>query len=68
MRVGIREGTESVVVFLTGGIPESEFDMTAVNLDISDVVLEDGGDVDFGEGTLSKMKEDCEQFRGQKGT
>lgn len=47
VRVGVRERTQSVVVFLTCGIPESQLDVLAVHLDISDVVLEDGGDVDL---------------------
>lgn len=52
VRVGVRERTESVVVFLTGGIPECELYMTAIDLDISNVVFENGGDVNFGESTL----------------
>lgn len=47
MRVGVREGTETVVVLLAGGIPKGQFDVLSVNLDIGDVVLEDGGDVDL---------------------
>ena len=52
VRVRVGERTETVVVFLTGGIPERELDMTAVDLDVGNVVLEDGRDVDLGEGTL----------------
>jgi hypothetical protein len=47
VRVGVWKGTEAVVIFLAGGIPESELDVLAVNLDIGDIVLEDGGDVDL---------------------
>ena len=47
VRVGVGEGAETVVILLAGGIPEGELDVLAVNLDIGDVVLEDGGDVDL---------------------
>lgn len=56
VRVGVRERTESVVVFLTGGIPKGELYMTAIHLDIGNVVLENGGDVDLGESTLLKRR------------
>jgi hypothetical protein len=52
VRVGVRERTETVVIFLAGGIPEGELDVLAVNLDIGDVVLENGGDVDLEASTL----------------
>ena len=47
MGVGVGERAETVVVFLTGGIPEGELDVLAINLDIGDVVLEDSGDIDL---------------------
>lgn len=47
MRVGVGERTETVVVLLARRIPKSQLDMLAVDLDIGDVVLEDGGDVDL---------------------
>jgi hypothetical protein len=47
VRVGVGEGAETVVILLTGGIPEGELDVLAVNLDVGNVVLEDGGDVDL---------------------
>lgn len=47
MRIGVGEGAETVVIFLAGGIPKGELDVLAVNLDVGDVVLEDGGDVDL---------------------
>ncbi len=43
--VGIRQRSEAIVVFLAGSIPQSEFDMFAVDFDVGDVVLENGGDV-----------------------
>ena len=33
---------------MTRSIPQSQFDMFAVNLDVGDVVLENGGDIDLG--------------------
>jgi hypothetical protein len=47
--VGVRVGerSETVVIFLTSGIPEGELDVLAVHLDIGNVVLENGGDVDL---------------------
>jgi hypothetical protein len=47
MRVGVGERAQSVVIFLTSGIPKGELDVLAIDLDIGDVVLEDGGDVDL---------------------
>jgi hypothetical protein len=47
VRVGVGERAESVVVFLAGGIPQGQLDVLAVDLDIGDVVFEDGGDVDL---------------------
>jgi hypothetical protein len=47
MRVGVRERAQSVVIFLASGIPEGELDVLAIDLDVGDVVLEDGGDVDL---------------------
>jgi hypothetical protein len=34
VRVRVREGTETVVVFLTGGIPEGELDALAIDDDV----------------------------------
>jgi len=47
MRVRVGERAQSVVIFLASGIPEGELDVLAIDLDIGDVVLEDGGDVDL---------------------
>ena len=44
---GIREGAQSVILFLAGGIPEREFDDLArrLVLAVGDVVFEDGGHI-----------------------
>lgn len=47
VRIGVGEGTETVVILLAGGIPEGQLDMLAVDLDIGDVVFKDGGNVDL---------------------
>jgi len=52
VRVGVGERAQTVVIFLAGGIPEGELDVLAVDLDIGDVVLENGGDVDLQSDTL----------------
>lgn len=43
MGVGVRQGAESVVVFLTSSIPKSQFASATVDFDFGDVVLKDGG-------------------------
>ena len=50
MGVGVGQRTESVVIFLASRIPKGQLDVLAVNLDIGNVVLEDGGDVDLERG------------------
>jgi hypothetical protein len=57
VRVRVRQRTETVIVFLSRGIPEGEFDMLAVNLDIGDVVLEHGGHVYLQEGNARAQSE-----------
>jgi hypothetical protein len=47
VRIGVGERAETVVILLAGSIPEGELDVLAVNLDIGDVVLEHGGDIDL---------------------
>ena len=43
--LGVREGTKTIVILLTGGIPETQVDGFAVNHDVGGVVVEDSGDV-----------------------
>ena len=52
MRVGIGERPETIIVLLSGGIPECEFNTTAIDLDIRNVVLEYGGYVVLWECSL----------------
>ena len=50
MRIGVGERAETVVIFLAGSIPEGELDVFAVNLDVGNIVLDDGGDIDLERG------------------
>ena len=47
MGVGVREGAKAIVIFLTGGIPQGEFDVLSVHLYIGHVVLKNSGDIDL---------------------
>ena len=47
MRVWVRERSQSVVILLACGIPQGELDVLAVYLDVGDIVLEDGWDIDL---------------------
>lgn len=46
--IRVRERTETIVIFLASRIPKGQLDVLAVNLDVGDIVLENGGDVDLG--------------------
>jgi hypothetical protein len=47
VRVGVGERAETVVIFLASGIPEGELHVFAVDLDVGNIVFENGGDVDL---------------------
>ena len=47
VRVGVGERAETVVIFLASSIPEGELHVFTINLDVGDVVLKDGGDIDL---------------------
>jgi hypothetical protein len=47
VRVRVGERTETIVVFLTRCIPKGQLNVLAVDLDICNIVLKDGGDVDL---------------------
>jgi len=57
VRVRVREGTETIVILLAGSIPKGQLDVLAINLDVGDVVLEDGRDVNLRESALGKHDE-----------
>jgi len=54
VRVRIGERAETVIVFLSGRIPESELDAFAVDFDVGDVVFEYGRDIDLWECSLGE--------------
>ena len=49
--VGVAEGSEAIVVFLAGSIPQRKLDVLAIDLDIGNVVLKHGGDVNLLRGS-----------------
>ena len=53
--IGVGKRAETVIIFLTSRIPKSEFNVLVINLDIGDVVFEDGGDVDLRKGSVNLM-------------
>jgi len=65
VRVRIRERSKTIVVLLAGGVPQGELNLTAVDFDVGDVVLEDGGDVDLWELVF---REDDEEARLSTGS
>jgi len=52
MRIGVRQGTETVIIFLTSGIPQGELDVLSLHFDIRNVVLEDSRNVHLRELAL----------------
>jgi hypothetical protein len=55
--VGIRQWTKAIIIFLARSIPEGQLDVLAVDLDIGNVVLKNGGNVDLGESALGEDNE-----------
>lgn len=47
MGIRVGERAKTIVVFLTRCIPKSELDVLAIDFDIGNVVLENGGDIDL---------------------
>ena len=50
--IWIGQRAEAVVIFLTRGIPERQFNVFAIDLNIGDIILEDGGNVDLDDNTF----------------
>lgn len=42
VRVGVTERSETIIIFLAGGIPKRQLDVLAIHIDVGDVVLEHG--------------------------
>lgn len=47
MRVRVGERAETVIIFLASSIPKSKLNVLAIDLNVRNIVLEDGGDVDL---------------------
>jgi len=58
MRIRIGKRAKTVVILLASGIPQSKLDVLAVDLDIGNIVLEHGRNINLGE---SSLREDNQQ-------
>lgn len=47
MRVGVGQRAQPVIILLASRIPKGQLDVLAIDLDIGDIVLKDGGDIDL---------------------
>ena len=47
MGIRVRQWTETIVIFLTCRIPQGQFDVFAIDLDIGNVILENSWDIDL---------------------
>lgn len=47
VRVGVGQRAQPIVILLASSIPQGQLDVLAIDLDIGDIVLENGGDVDL---------------------
>jgi hypothetical protein len=64
MGIGVAEGSETIIVFLAGRIPESELDVFAIDFDIGDVVLKDSRDIDLYQSKVSGWRSEYLGVRG----
>jgi hypothetical protein len=55
--VGVRERAQSVVLLLTGCVPETELDRLVAGRQVDDVVVEDGGNVVLGKAVVGVSDE-----------
>ena len=47
MGVGVTERAETIVVLLSGRIPQGKLDVLSIDFDVGHIVLEHGGDIDL---------------------
>jgi len=52
--VRVREGAETVVIFLASRIPQGELHRLAIDIDLGNVILENSGHIDLWECTLGE--------------
>ena len=63
MRIRVRKGTQTIVVFLASGIPKSKLNFLSVQLELSNVILKDCGDIDLFDSDLSEYARVFESSR-----
>ena len=51
MRVGVTERAETVIVLLSGRIPQGKLDMLSIDLDIGYIILKHSGNINLTGGT-----------------
>lgn len=68
VRVRVRKGTETVIVLLAGGIPKGQLDLLAIDLDVGNVVLKDGRDVDLCGSCVSVTRAESSCAHGPRVT
>jgi hypothetical protein len=47
MRIRIGKRAETVIIFLSSSIPQSQFYMLSIDFDIGDVIFENGGNINL---------------------
>jgi hypothetical protein len=47
VRIRVAQRAETIIIFLASGIPQGQFNMFAVDFDIGNIVLENGGNVNL---------------------
>jgi hypothetical protein len=47
VRIRVAQRAKTIIIFLASGIPQGQFDVLAVNFNIGNVVLKDGGDINL---------------------
>jgi len=65
MRVGVTERTETVIVLLSGCIPQGKLNMLPINFNVGDIVLEHSRNINLRE---SSFREDDQQASLSTGT
>lgn len=55
--VRVRKWAQTVVIFLAGGIPKSQFNMFSIHLDICHIVFKDSGHIDLRKSSLGEDNE-----------
>ena len=54
MGIWVGQRAKTIVILLSSRIPERQFNVLAIDLDIGDVIFEDSGDVDLNDSTVRR--------------